>query len=78
MIEAITSSALAGLESAKQRANESARNIANAGSGASDTDLVRDIVDLNVAELEFSANIATLETAQELSEELGRLFDRRV
>ena len=78
MINAI-SSALSGLNAATQKVNQSANNIANVTTDDGvERDLASDIVNLNIGEVEFKANIATIEAVQELDEELGRLFDREV
>lgn len=78
MINAI-STALAGLNSATQKVNESANNIANFGTDPNNEgDITTDIVKLNLAEVEYKANLITLEAASELSDELGKLFDEKV
>ena len=78
MINAI-SSALSGLNAATQKVNNAANNIANLTTDDGvERDLASDIVNLKIGEIEYKANVATLETAQELSDELGRLFDEEV
>lgn len=44
--------------------------------GAPNVDLSEEIVNLKLAEVSYKANIASLKTAQEMSEELGRLLDK--
>jgi len=41
-------------------------------------DLAAESVDLKLAELTYKANIRVLQTAQDMAEETGRLFDNRV
>jgi len=74
MIDAINS-ALSGLQSASKQVDQSAQNIAEGSPGGR---VIEDIVDIKVAETAFKANVATLKTAQDLSEELLRIFDERV
>lgn len=74
MIDAINS-ALSGLQGATKQVNQSAKNIAE---GSSDGRVIEDIVDIRVAETAYKANVETLKTAQDLSEELLRIFDERV
>lgn len=75
MINSI-SIALTGLDSATRRLNTSASNIANLQNG--DVDLTREIVNLKLSEIEYKANLVTLQTAQDTTKELLRLFDRKV
>lgn len=74
MVSAITTS-LAGLQAASQKVADSATRIAQGGDAV---DFVTEAVNLKLAETEFKANLKTLETERELSDELGRLFDKRV
>jgi len=74
MIDAINS-ALSGLQSASKQVNQSAQNIAEGGDTGR---IIEDVVDIRVAETAFKANVATLKTTQDLSEELLRIFDERV
>ena len=46
--------------------------------GVPNVDLAEEAVNLNIAELTFKANVATLNTAQELSDEIFRIFDEKV
>lgn len=46
--------------------------------GVPNVDLAEEAVNINLAELQFKANIKTIETASELSEELLRIFDEEV
>lgn len=81
MINAI-SIALSGLNAATTKLNTSASNIANLQSEGSDdvseTNLTEDLVNMKIAKTEYKANIATLKTAEEMSDELLRLFDEKV
>jgi len=43
--------------------------------GVPNVDLAEEAVNLNLAEIQYKANIKTIEAASELSEELLRLFD---
>lgn len=76
MVDAI-STALSGIQNASQKIDTAARNIADpnkfAQSGA-----VEDIIDIKVAETEFKASVAVLNTAQELTDELLKIFDEKV
>ena len=74
MLDAI-SSALSGLNSASQRVERGAANIA---SGESPDRVIEDIVDIKQAEVSFKANIEVLKVAQDLSDELIKSFDREV
>lgn len=74
------SAALAGLNSASQKASQAANNIANVttpGIGEN-VNLTEETVNLKIAELEFKANASTLRSELELSEELLRIFDEKV
>lgn len=77
MIGAI-SSALTGLTSATKKVESSAANIANAGNPAEEVDIASEIVNMKVAENEFKANLSVLRTTNEMTAELGRLFDKKV
>lgn len=79
MIGAI-SNALQGLMTASQSADKAAERIANVSSeGYADTvSLSEEAVNLKIAEIGYKANVATLKTAQEMSDELMRIFDERV
>ena len=46
--------------------------------GAPNVDLAEEIVNLNLAELSYKANIGVLKTAEELSDELLSIFDKEV
>jgi flagellar basal body rod protein FlgC len=74
MIDAINS-ALSGLQSASKQVNKSAQNIAE---GGTDGRIIEDVVDIKLAETAYKANVKTIQIAQELSEELIRIFDERV
>ncbi len=81
MIEAINSG-LAGLQSAAKKVNESAANIANlttpVAEGQDEVNLSEEAVNLILAETEYKANLATIRTASELSDDLFRIFDEKV
>ena len=72
------STALSGLLSASKSVNQSAENIAKAGTGLEETSLIEDIVDIKLGETVFKANIAVLKTADEMSQELLKTFDEEV
>jgi len=67
--------ALGGLQAASQKVAGAANNIADP---AQQDDLARDIVDMKLGEISFKANAAVIRTADEMSKELGRIFDERV
>ncbi len=75
MINTINS-ALSGLQTASRQVEQSAQNIAEGPSSTSN--LIEDVVDIRVAETAFKANVQTIKIAQELSEELLNIFDKRV
>jgi flagellar hook-associated protein FlgK len=79
MIGAI-SNALQGLMTASQSANKAAERIANVSSeGYTDTiELTEEAINLKIAESSFKANIATIRTIDDMSQELMRIFDERV
>jgi len=78
MIGAI-SNALSGLTNASKQVESAANNIANSTTPAGDTvELSEEAVNLILAETSYKANLATIKTANELSEELLRLFDETV
>ena len=74
MINAITS-ALSGLTTASKQVEQSAQSIANL---ANEGRMIEDIVDIKVAETAFKANIEVIKTADELTQELLRAFDKKV
>lgn len=74
MIDAINS-ALSGLKGASKQVNQSAQNIAE---GTNNDRIIEDIVDIKVAETAYKANVKTIQVAQDLSDELLRIFDERV
>ncbi|MCD8493909.1 MAG: hypothetical protein LRY36_02445 [Alphaproteobacteria bacterium] len=74
MINAL-SSALSGLQSATQRVNAAANNIADP---AKQDTLVNDVVDLKVGENSFKANTAVIRATEEMSDELLHIFDEKV
>lgn len=45
--------------------------------GAPNVDLAEEAINLKIAELSYKANINVLKTANEMSEELSRLFDEK-
>ena len=77
MIGAI-STAVSGLLTASKKADGAATNIANASTPGFEVDLTQEAVNLKVAELSYKANIGVLKTAEEMSKELGRIFDEKV
>lgn len=79
MIEGVTSSiqnALSGLQKSSARIEQSARNIAEFGTQGANTpiqdrvDLSAEAVNLIQAEVQFSANLASIDAASDLSQEL--------
>ena len=77
MIEAL-GIGLSGLQKATQRVEAAATNIANLTTPRDDgvtIDLSEEAVNLLLAETEFKANLATIRTTDELSEELLNIFD---
>lgn len=73
MIKAINI-ALSGLNAATRHLNASANNIVR----TPPDNLAEDVVNMKLAETTFKANLATIRTAEEMSEELNRLFDKKV
>jgi len=79
MIDAI-GIGLSGLQKATEKAESAANNIANVATPRNDgviVDLSEEAVNLLLAETEFKANIATIKTADELSNELLSIFDKK-
>ena len=77
MIDAI-GIGLSGLQNATQKVEKAATNIANVTTPRDDgvtIDLSKEAVNLLLAETEFKANLATMKTADELSDELLDIFD---
>ncbi|MCK6417340.1 MAG: hypothetical protein L6Q57_00145 [Alphaproteobacteria bacterium] len=80
MISAMNT-ALSGLYAATQKVNQAANRIVQVGTdipGADEIDLTAEAVNLKIGELSYKANVATLRTAEEMSDELLRIFDKRV
>jgi len=77
MIGAI-STALTGLMSASKKAEGAAVNVANATTPGYNVDLAEEAVNLKIAEISYKANVAVLKTADEMSKELGSIFDEKV
>ncbi len=79
MIGAI-SNALQGLMTSSQSADKAAERIANATNhDYGDTvELSEEAVRLKTAEIGYKANLASIKTAQNMSDELMRLFDEKV
>lgn len=46
--------------------------------GVPNVDLATEAININLAEIQYKANLKTIETVSELSEELFRVFDERV
>ena len=69
---------LSGLQKATQKVETAATNIANLTTPQDDgvvIDLSEEAVNLLLAETEFKANLATIKTADELTDELLDIFD---
>ena len=78
MISAINS-ALSGILGASKQVESAAANIANnTSSDTSGSNIIEDIVDIRVAETSYKANIQTLKVADDMSQELLKIFDERV
>lgn len=67
--------ALQGLGFATRQVEQSAAKIADPQQGA---DMAEEIVNMKIAEANYKANLATLKTAEEMSDELLHIFDERV
>ena len=77
MIDAI-GIGLSGLNKATQKVETAAENIANITTPRDDgviVDLSEEAVNLILAETEYKANLATIKTADEMSDELLDIFD---
>lgn len=77
MIDAI-GIGLSGLQKATQKVETAATNIANVTTPRNDgvtVDLSEEAVNLLLAETEYKANLATIKTADELSDELLDILD---
>lgn len=77
MIGAI-SSALSGLYTASKKAEDVATNVANVSTPGYEVDLASEAVDLKIAEIGYKANLSVLKVADDMADELGRLFDKTV
>jgi len=78
MISAINN-ALSGLTTATKQADAAAQNIASGQKPNGDSvELSEEAVNLIVSETSYKANIATLKTINEMSDELLRVFDKTV
>lgn len=77
MIDGV-SQALTGLQAATKKLADASERIAGATTEGSTVDLAAEAVNVMVAKAAFKANIAMLETSREISEEITRLFDKRV
>lgn len=75
MINAITS-AISGLNNATRQVEQSAQSIA--GGASSSTQTIEDIIDIKVAQTSYEANLAVIQTADELTQELLNSFDETV
>ncbi len=72
--------ALGGLAAAAGKVQNSAVKIANVqtpGIGEN-VDMAAELVNLKIGETEFKANLATIRTAAAMSDELFRIFDKKV
>ncbi|MGB4058044.1 MAG: hypothetical protein WBK77_08180 [Alphaproteobacteria bacterium] len=74
MVNAINS-ALQGLGTATRQVVESANKIADPGQA---DDLATELVKMKIAETSYKANLATLRTTDEMSDELLHIFDEKV
>jgi flagellar basal body rod protein FlgC len=74
MISAINNAVL-GLQGASKQVEQASANIAN---NPSSENLIKDIVDIKVAETSYKANLQTLKVADELTKELLKTFDKTV
>lgn len=78
MINAI-SSALAGLSTASKQVTESANKIATYGTEqGKDVNFTEEAVKLSLSKAAQKANLITLETVNELTDELLHVFDERI
>lgn len=77
MVSAISAS-LTGLQTASKQVAEASNRIANYTTAGSNVDLAEEAVKLKLAQVQYEASLKTLETSQELSEELLRIFDEKV
>lgn len=79
MIGAI-STAISGLTAASKKAEEAAVNIATATTpeNIDKVDLSEEAINLKIAEVAYKANVATVKAAEEMSDELMRMFDEKV
>lgn len=82
MVNTVLSTAISGLNTATERVNRAADNIANITTpgheAAGGANLPRDVVDLKLGEIAYKANVAVIETADDLSQELFKIFDEEV
>ncbi len=78
MISTINSG-LSGLQAASKQVDASASKIANATNPNVDTvDLTEEAVKLITAEASYKANITSIKTANDMSEELLKVLDKTV
>jgi flagellar basal body rod protein FlgC len=78
MVTSIITNALGGLNNASNQINKSANNIANAGVTNDGASLPQDIIDIKISEIAYKANLAVIETANELTDTLLKTFDEEV
>lgn len=76
MTDAI-SFAVSGVQTATAKINKAAQNIVSPNNPGG-FGQIEDIIDIKVAEQNFKANLVTLETAKDLSEELLNVLDETV
>jgi flagellar basal body rod protein FlgC len=76
MVDAI-STALSALQTASQKVDKAAKNIADPEK-FQETGGVQDIIDIKVATIEYKANLAMIETVEDLKEDLLRIFDEEI
>jgi flagellar hook protein FlgE len=77
MINAI-SIALGGLAVASRNVEESAARIAVAADPDANVDLAQELVNIKISETAFKANLASIKTAEAMSDELLHIFDKKV
>lgn len=80
MISSI-SSALSGIMTASKQVDASAEKIANSTNIKTEgeqVDLTEEVVNIKISETAYKANLATIKTANEMSDEVLRLFDETV
>tara|TARA_B100000508_G_C11405788_1_gene250663 strand:+ start:369 stop:605 length:237 start_codon:yes stop_codon:yes gene_type:complete len=78
MISSI-SNALSGLSTTLKQVDASASKIANStNTDEGDVNLTEEVVNIKLSETAYKANLATLKTVDEMTDELLHLFDETV